>query len=345
MKIPDYLPWRATGTTLGSGGQGEVQLVTRADNPDGPKYALKVLRNSSSRQALERFRREVRVIKTMRAPSIVRVLDYAEPDANFQYYVMEYHEGAKTLDRIVFSESNPFHGKVLKCLGMFEQIVKAIGECEKHQPRVVHRDVNPKNILVLPDSTICLIDFGICQIEGGTLLTLVDENIGTRSYTSPECEAGDDRAIGVHSDIYSAAKVLWSMMTSRKAFARERPVFGDQSLEQIFPGRPETGHLARIFEKTIREDPKDRAQTTSEVLELVNDVRYVSEAGFPSLRAVRSRCPSCGLKDVDENGRIFDVFGNIPARIAPMLCRSCGFVFVRDLDVLQKNLERLEGLR
>ena len=130
---------------------------------------------------------------------------------------MEYHKGAKTLDTVIFSESSPFHGNVVKSLAMFEQIIAAIGVCEAHEPAVVHRDVNPSNILVLPDSTIRLIDFGICQVQDGTLITLLDENVGTRNYTSPECEAGEDGAIGVHSDIYSAAKVLWSMLTSRRA--------------------------------------------------------------------------------------------------------------------------------
>ena len=344
MKIPEGLPWRSTGITLGSGGQGVVQLVTRLDEPNGPKYALKILRNVASWQALERFRREVKVIKTIRAPTIIRILDYAEADADFQYYVMEYHEGAKTLDNVMFSESNPYHGDISKSLGVFEQIISAISECEEHKPRVVHRDVNPRNVLVLPDSTIRLIDFGICQIQDGTLITLVDENVGTRNYTSPECEAGEDGAIDVHSDIYSAAKVLWSMMTSQRAFAREHPAFGDRSMERIFPERPETWHLTRIFEKTIRQDPGDRVRNTSEVMELVNDVRHVVQGGYPALKSVRSRCPSCGLKEVEEVRGFFDVFGNLPARIVAVMCHSCGFLFVRDLDILQKNLEKLEGL-
>ena len=269
---------------------------------------------------------------------------HAESDASFQFHVMEYHKSAKTLDNVIFSESNPFHGDVLKSLAMFEQIIAAISVCEAHEPTIVHRDVNPSNVLLLPDSTIRLIDFGICQIQDGTVVTLIDENVGTRNYTSPECEAGDDGAIDVHSDIYSAAKVLWSMMTSRRAFAREQPAYADRSMERIFPDQPDTWHLTRIFEKTVRKNPGDRARTASEVLELVNEVRYLVQGGFPALKSVRSRCPSCGMNKVEEVGSYFDAIGNLPARIVAVMCRSCGFVFLRDLDVLKKNLERLESL-
>ena len=191
----------------------------------------------------------------------------------------------------------------------------------------------PKNILVLPDWTIRLIDFGICQVQDGTLITLLDENVGTRNYTSPECEAGEDGATGVHSDIYSAAKVLWSMVTSQRAFAREQPAFGNRSMEQIFPEGPDTWHLFHIFEKTIRHNPRDRAQTASQVMELVSEVRYLVHGGFPALKSVRYRCTSCGLKEVEEVRGFLAPFGNLPGRIVAVKCRSCGFVFLRDLDL------------
>ena len=214
MRIPDELPWQATGNTLGSGGQGEVQIVTHEREPEGQKYALKVLRNAESRQARQRFRREIEAIKSLTSSLIVKVIDYSREDAPFQFYVMEYHEGAKTLDSIITSTTNPFHGNVTMSLNLFEQVISAIAECQAADPPIVHRDINPKNILVLPDNTIRLIDFGICQVQDGIMITLVDENVGARNYTSPECEAGNDESIGVNSDIYSAAKVLWSSITS-----------------------------------------------------------------------------------------------------------------------------------
>lgn len=205
---------------MGSGGQGDVQLVCKRNEAEGPKYALKILRNTGSIQARERFRREIEVVKQLEAPAIIRVIAHSTEEDDFQYYVMEYHEGAKTLDSIMLSGDNPYHGNILRSLDLFESIVSAIGVCEASSPQIVHRDINPKNILVLRDSSIKLIDFGVCQIDEGERFTFVDENVGTRNYTSPECEAGNDASIGVHSDIYSAGKVLWAAITSKQAVLR-----------------------------------------------------------------------------------------------------------------------------
>ena len=345
MRIPEGIPWQSTGNTLGSGGQGEVQLVCKRDQAGGSKYALKILRNTGSIQARERFRREIEVVKQLEAPAIAQVIDHSTEEDDFQYYVMEYHEGAKTLDSIMLSGDNPYHGDIMRSLDLFESIVSTIGVCETSSPQVVHRDINPKNILVLPDGSVRLIDFGVCQINEGEMITLVDENVGARNYTSPECEAGNDDSIGVHSDIYSAGKVLWAAITSRQAFAREGPVFRDRSMEKIFPAQPETWHLAYIFEKTVRHSPADRYRSTGDILQLTREVRYIVQQGFPPLRHVRARCPSCGWQTIREFQGGYQVFGNPnPPGVRSLICDLCGFGFVRNVDIWQGNIERLEGL-
>ena len=345
MKIPDDVPWRSTGKTLGSGGQGEVQIVTRKDQSEGPKYALKALRNAASPQALQRFRREIEAIKGLTSSAIVNVIDHSKEDDPFQFYVMEYHEGARTLDSIILAAANPYHGDVTKSLVLFEQVISAIRDCQVSDPPIVHRDINPKNILVLSDNTIRLIDFGICQIQDGTMITLVDENVGARNYTSPECEAGNDESIGVHSDIYSAAKVLWSAITSTRAFAREEAVFKDRSMERMFPEKPDTWHLSHIFEKTIRQNPADRVEGTRATLTLIREVRSIIDSGFPPLREVPQRCPSCGLRNIGMFMDTREVFGNPnPRGVVSIVCNSCGFIFVRNDEIWQRTIKRLEGL-
>lgn len=346
MRIPETVPWCSKGVTLGSGGQGVVQLVTRKNDPDGPKYALKALRNTGSTQAQSRFRREIEVIKEMTHPAIIRVIDHSQEDDEFQYYVMEYHEDAQTLANVIFSSSiNRFHGNVLLSLDLFEQIISAISACEKSAHRIVHRDINPKNILVLRDGSIRLIDFGICQIEDGMIITLADEGVGARNYTSPECESGDDSAIDVRSDIYSAAKVLWSAITSQRAFAREEPAFKGRSMKDVFPTKTETWHLTLIFEKTIRRRPDVRFSSTDEVLDLLHEVRYVIQNGYPPLEDIKSRCPSCGWKSIGEFPDASQVFGPPHRRnFAAFQCRLCGFGFTRDTNLLQDRLEKWKGL-
>ncbi len=89
-------------------------------------------------------------MKHLDHPSIVKIVDQSEPVAPFQFYVMEYYEGARTLANIIFSRANPFHGRALASLDIFEQILHAIRACELATPPIVHRDINPKNILFFP---------------------------------------------------------------------------------------------------------------------------------------------------------------------------------------------------
>ena len=252
---------------------------------------------------------------------------------------------ARTLGSIMLSADSPYHGDIVRSLDLFENLVSAIRVCEASSPPIVHRDINPRNILVLPDGTVRLIDFGVCQIDDGVMITLVDENVGARNYTSPECEAGSDQSIGVHSDIYSAGKVLWAAITSRHAFAREEPVFRERSMEKMFPERPEVWHLAYIFERTVRRSPADRFRSTEEVFQLTREVCNIVQRGLPPLRHLGARCPSCGWRTVVDFQGGHTVFGNPnPRGVRSLICDLCGFGFVRNLDVLQENIQRLESL-
>ncbi|MCY4416145.1 MAG: serine/threonine-protein kinase [Chloroflexi bacterium] len=346
MKIPDHLPWKSTGKTLGSGGQGNVELVVHKGDPNGRLYALKALRRVESPQARQRFRSEIEAVKSLTHEAIVPVVDQSEPDDDFQFYVMEYVDGALPLDRIIFGGSNSYGADTLKCLDLFEQVVSAIQACERSNPRIVHRDIKPNNILIVPDGSIRLIDFGICQIQDGAMVTLVDENVGARNYTSPECEAGNDGQVGIHSDIYSTGKVLWSAITSQSAFAREAAVFGNRSMQTLFPNQPDTWHLTHIFEKTIRENPSDRFQSAQQLLHEVAELRRIISQGFPPIEQVALRCPSCGLERMNWVGRLDpDIFATQGGMdVGWTCCAFCGYIVARDFAVLRSHIERTQNL-
>jgi len=341
MKIPENIPWITTGKSLGSGGQAEVYLVTRRDQTDGRNFALKVLKHVDSKQARDRFAQEIEAVKSLDSPFIAKIIDHSQPEDAFQYYTMEYYEGARTLANIIFSGLNPYHGDTLKSLDIFQSLVSCIQACEQAKPQIIHRDISPKNILVLPDGSIRLIDFGICLIQDGQRVTLVDEDVGTRNYTAPECEAGNDTEIGAHSDLYSAAKLLWSCITSQRAFAREKPVFGNRGLDVMLPNIPLAWHLNLIFEKTIRANPQNRIGKSDAILEIIQEVRYLVERGFPPMREVAKLCPSCGRSNVGDFPHGHSVFGNPnPPGVEAFLCKDCGFGFVRNVDYLRENYQR-----
>lgn len=345
MKIPSSIPWQATGKTLGSGGQANVLLVTSREKTNGEQFALKALRNVGSAQAKARFQREITAVKKLDSKWIAKIIDYSEPENEFQYYVMDYYEGAKSLGEIIFSSSNPYYSNPLKCLSFFKQLIYAIRDCEEARPTIVHRDIKPDNILILPDETLRLIDFGVCQIQDGKMITLLDENVGARNYTAPECEAGNDRQIGVHSDFYSASKVLWSAITSQRAFAREKPAFSSQSLFRKLPDDPMSWHLMPIFINTIRLEPKNRFRNTEELLLKIQEVKDLIERNYPPLEEVVERCPSCGNFTITSYDKGYNLFGNPkPHDTSYYICKTCGFTFVRVDDYLANYYKQLNEL-
>jgi len=348
INIPPHVPWELTGEHLGSGGQGHVYLVTKSDSNDGKQYALKLLKNAATPQARERFRREIEAVQNIDHLSIIKIHEYSEPDDDFQFYVMDYHPGARSLDSIILSQStNPFHGNVSLCLNLLEKIVTAIGVCEKNSPQIIHRDINPQNILVLPDDNICLIDFGICHFEDGETITLTDENVGRRNYTAPECESGASPP-SIRSDLYSAAKTLWATINSRNAFSREESVFStnSDSMQSRFPNSPDTWHLEQIFIKTIRKDPSDRFANTDEFLKLLSDIRYKTSRGFPPYQIAHTRCPSCGDQGLSDWTDAERIFGPTELRgFGAIQCDKCGFVILRNRSTRNKIEEEIQSLQ
>ncbi|MCZ0939406.1 MAG: serine/threonine-protein kinase [Caldilineaceae bacterium] len=345
MSIPEDLPWKPVDEeTLGSGGQGTILIVTHEEDLDeGIKYALKVLDKPGDRRARKRFQDEIEAIKSLDHASIIRVFDHSEIDDDFQFYVMEYFEGARSLDKICLSsEPNPFHGDTLKSLDLFEQIIKAISVCEQLDKPLFHRDISPRNILLLSDGSIRLIDFGLCQKVGDNTITYSGENIGTRNYAPPECGAGSQLEIGTYTDIYSAAKVLWSIVTSEGVFEREGAITTNKSMEKMFPLNRETWHLNRIFRRAIQYEPDQRFQKAEQVQEKINEIRRVVKGGFPPLEAVKDYCPSCGLKGVriGKNGgrQAFDTL-NLFRTYRTFECTICGFSFIRRHETLEKSIE------
>ncbi|MCY3990909.1 MAG: serine/threonine-protein kinase [Caldilineaceae bacterium] len=348
IEIPPHVPWELTGERLGSGGQGHVYLVTKHNSDDDKQFALKLLRNPTTPQARARFRREIEAVQNIDHPSIIRIHDYSEPDEDFQFYVMDFHPGARSLDSIILSQStNPFHGNVSLCLNLLEKIVTAIGVCEKNSPQIIHRDINPQNILVLPDDSIRLIDFGICHFENGETITLTDENVGRRNYTAPECESGASSP-SICSDFYSTAKTLWATINSRNAFSREESVFSTNpdSMQSRFPNNPDTWHLEQIFIKTIRKNPSDRFANTDEFLESLSEIRYKTSRGFPPRQIAHTRCPSCGDRNFSDLPDAETKFGPLHTRsFGATQCDMCGFVILRNRSTRNKIEAKIQDLQ
>lgn len=345
MKIPKDIRWQPTGKTLGEGGQAQVNLVRDKDNENSALYALKALRRNGPGQAYERFYREINAVRQLDHPNIIKIIDHSNPDDDFHYYTMEYIEGARPLIHFINSSVNPFYSNPLKSLELFEQICDAILACEESHPAIMHRDLSPSNILVSPDHTIKIIDFGICQIEGGMPITLDDEGVGTINYMAPECESGSDERISIGADLYSAGKILWSAITGNRAFAREKPVFTKLSMPNIFPENPSAWHLYHIFQKTIRHDWRERWGSAENAITSAKFVKNLIKDGYPPLEIIMHRCPICGVGKLDAFQGSHMVFGNPnPRGISAVQCSYCGICLAINFDLKNRNLKEQQNL-
>jgi len=351
--IPKLVPWQRIGKTLGGGGQSTVDIVEPKPDSDFPsaKYAMKELKNVSSNQAQARFLQEIDALKQIKDPRIVKIIDHHKDNASFLYYVMLYDEDFTPLKKIIFSANSPFHANPKACIDLVAECAEALHKVHKHENRIVHRDLNPANILYNSKTKKPLIiDFGCCQMEGDQKITLVDEGVGTPNYMAPECESGAPGEVTFKSDIYSLGKLMWSMVTRHSTFARETPAFTTKNLTKLFPNNPDCWHLTRIFQKTIRENPKHRYENAEKLAEDCRLVIYLIDH-HPPLERVMSFCPACGegeLVSKDPNKgpvQMFQVFhGRLPPGCEGFHCPICGYISVWDTRVLNKREQELSTM-
>ncbi|MDB5387555.1 MAG: hypothetical protein JWM11_3201 [Planctomycetaceae bacterium] len=336
MKIPETLRWKV-GKTLGEGGQGVVQSVTDEKGEFPGVFALKQLKGGLKTSAYDRFAREVSAIKSIDHSGIVKIIDHSTAGEKFQFYVMEYFEGAKSLGHLIGKPVNPFHANASKSLDLLIQLIDVIHACES--AKIIHRDLSPANVLVLTDGRIKVIDFGLCQIEDGETITLTDEGVGTQNYMAPECESGANQVATWKADLYSVGKIVWSAIANSVAFSRENPAFSTKSMELIFPDKPETWHIQHVFAKMIRHKVEDRFQTTDEALKTAWRVVSLVSGGFPPLKRIAETCPICGWGKCNNFEGSHSVFGNPnPAGIFAIRCDYCGYCAVVDSKVRNGNL-------
>ena len=195
---------------IGGGGAGEVW---RARHGHLDKLvAIKVIHRHLAQdgQFYERFLREAMAIAKFDHPNIVGVHDFCFVDGE-SYLVMSYIEGESLRDLIDRRERL----SVDEAVRISRDVLGALNFA--HQKGVIHRDIKPSNILVRPDGSACLVDFGIALVVGQQRVTSFGTTIGTPEYMSPE-QIKASRSIDHRTDVYSIGCVLYEMLAGRPPF-------------------------------------------------------------------------------------------------------------------------------
>jgi serine/threonine-protein kinase len=216
---------------LGRGGMASVWLA--GDEVLERPVAVKVLADTiaSDPEFLARFRREARVAAGLSHPNLIGVYDYAEGDER-PYLVMEYVPGENLAERVAAKAG-------IDCERLARELLGALAHI--HAAGIVHRDIKPGNVLIAPDGSAKLIDFGIALPRDATALTRTGHLLGTARYIPPEVMAGG--AATARSDLYSCGIML-------------RDCTGD---------RPR-GQLPALLARLTSEDPRGRPASAEEAL-------------------------------------------------------------------------------
>src|SRR5437660_1373133 len=213
MKPGDQIGPFTIEKLVGAGAMGAVYRGVY--NKTGRKVAIKVMLPgmAQNQQSVDRFKREMAILKQLTHPNIVRLLYDDEKDGVY-FYAMEYVQG-ESLDRTL-GRRGRFSWEEVVTLG--QQLCAALAHA--HEKGVIHRDLKPANLMVLADDTLKLTDFGIAKDLDVTQLTEANCTVGTASYMSPE-QCRGERNLTFKSDLYSLGVVLYELLTGKKPFQAE----------------------------------------------------------------------------------------------------------------------------
>ena len=247
---------------IGKGGMG---LVYKAyDTVVQREVALKTLRDSPSKMALDLFRKECGVLASMSHPNIVEIFDigeFTEEGATKPYFVMPLLPGV-TLDHLIKTSSQRL--TVERSVEIVLQTCRGLHAA--HERGLVHRDLKPSNIFVMPDDTVKIIDFGVAHMADTTnTLTVAG---GTLPYMSPE--QLEMKPASPLSDIFSLGVVFYETLTRRRPFDFPTEQETAQAIMRTIP--PPVSELnpavsqaiSRVIHKAMAKQPWNRFSTAKD---------------------------------------------------------------------------------
>jgi serine/threonine-protein kinase len=207
---------------LGHGGMGAVWAAQHRRLP-GKRVAVKVLLGATTDpESLARFKREAEIASRIGHPNIIEVLDFHTLPSGTPYMILEYLDGESLASRL---RRGP--------IGLEEalEIARQVGSAlhAAHRAEVVHRDLKPDNIFLVPSEAggtvadrVKVLDFGISKIRGSsTVQTQESALLGTPQYMSPEQAYGKNRTIDGRTDVWALGTIVYEMLVGAPAFSGE----------------------------------------------------------------------------------------------------------------------------
>jgi len=259
---------------LGRVGHGGMGVVYKAEDTHLHRpVALKFLPSDVvlSNSDRSRFAREARAAAQLGHPNIATVFDFDEardPSTGVMraFIAMEYVDGESLKARIA---RGPLTFTEIRSIAA--QLAGALHTAHMHG--IVHRDVKPANILLSPEGTLKLLDFGVAKLGGEVRVTEPGKIVGSVAYMAPEQLTGED--VDHRADIWALGVVLFEMLTQQLPFRGEHTPAMMYSIANEVPAdvralRPDVAEdLHRICSQCLKKDRSDRPSSMEQVLDLL----------------------------------------------------------------------------
>lgn len=283
-------------------GEGGMSVVYKAKDKLLNRFvAIKILKPEfiHDNKFIDSFRRESQAAASLSHPNIVNIYDVGK-EGNIHYIVMELIEG-RTLSDYIKAQGAMSYPKVIT---LAKQIAAALSFA--HKNHIIHRDVKPHNVMITPNGTAKITDFGIAKaVNSATIVDNTEGIIGSVHYFSPEQARGG--YVDEKSDIYSLGIVMYEMITGSVPFDGDNPVnialmhINGEMVppSNLVPGVPPA--LEHIILKCTDKYPVNRYASADELIEALNNLEFVSTiVGDSAIMNGRKRSKPIAETDYDD---------------------------------------------
>jgi eukaryotic-like serine/threonine-protein kinase len=250
-------------------GRGGMGVVFRARQTDLDRnVAIKMILSSrlASADDVGRFHAEAKAAGSLRHPNIVAIHDAGEVHGQ-HFFAMDYVEGRSLAQALA---NGPFEPRLAaQCMASIGQAVQYL-----HEHHIIHRDLKPSNILLAPDGTPYVTDFGLAKaLAFDSPHTQTGTMVGTLGYMAPEQTLGESGSISPRSDVYSLGAILFELLTGRPPFQNASPFDTLMQVMEEDPPRPRKLNrsvplsLEWICLKCLEKQPRNRYQSAAGLVE------------------------------------------------------------------------------
>lgn len=316
---------------------GMASVIAVRDVRNSEVLALKLLLPlDGTDEAQNRFRREFRALSRLHHPNVLRVFESGIHRGR-PWFTMELLDGHDLRVEADLLQERPAAERFARIERILREVARALAYV--HERGLVHRDVTPGNLMVLPDGSVKLMDFGVVKEDGGDM-TAVGELIGTVAYMAPEQITGE--VVDERTDLYSLGAVLYLLLTGKRPFqAHTIHGFMEKHLHQrprppreLVPEVPE--HLDALCVRLLEKVPAERFASAWHLLHTLGDAETGDEpeGRFPPRTVGRTAIKSRLREAIDEvaSGR---------AGHALLLSGPMGIGKTRLVDVATLHAQRL----